>query len=114
ETPVVDVLAGQYWQLFGWQPNSQAGSVQFQGLPGELSSRTAQLRISKTIKAGDVAVEVAVAATRPGQRASGMPDGVGGLKLSYEKLKAARIVGSAGTALDSAMVGVSVIGRRFE
>jgi hypothetical protein len=113
ETPVIDVLFGQYWQLFGWQPNSQAGSVQFQGLPGFLSSRTAQLRLGKTIKAGDVSVEVAIAATRPGQRGGGLPDGTGGLKIAYDGLKAARIVGSAGSALDSAMVGVSVIGRRF-
>jgi hypothetical protein len=113
ETPVIDVLFGQYWQLFGWQPNTQAGSVQFQGLPGFLSSRTAQLRLGKTVKAGDVTVDVQVAATRPGQRAGGLPDGVGGLRLAYDKLKAARIVGSAGSALDSAMIGVSVIGRRF-
>jgi hypothetical protein len=113
ETPYIDVLFGQTWQLFGWQPNSQAGSIQFQGLPGFLSSRTAQLRLGKTIKAGDVSVEVAIAAARPGQRGGGLPDGVGGLKLSYDGLKAARIVGSAGSALDSAMIGVSVIGRRF-
>jgi hypothetical protein len=113
ETPVIDVLFGQYWQLFGWQPNSQAGSVQFQGLPGFLSSRTAQLRLGKTVKAGEVSVEVEIAATRPGQRGGGLPDGTGGLKLAYDGLKAARIVGSAGSALDSAMIGVSVIGRRF-
>jgi hypothetical protein len=113
ETPYLDVLFGQTWQLFGWQPNSQAGSVQFQGLPGFLSSRAAQLRIGKTIKAGNVTVDVQVAATRAGQRAGGLPDGVGGLRLAFDKLKAARIVGSAGSALDSATVGVSVIGRRF-
>jgi predicted pyridoxine 5'-phosphate oxidase superfamily flavin-nucleotide-binding protein len=114
ETPVVDVLVGQYWQLFGWQPVTQQGSVQFQGLPGMLSSRTQQLRIGKVIKAGDASVDVEIAATRPGHRAGGLPDGVAGLKLAYDKLKAARIVGSAGSALDSAALAVSVIGRRFE
>jgi hypothetical protein len=113
ETPFLDVLFGQYWQLFGWQPNTQAGSVQFQGLPGFLSSRAPQLRIGKTVKAGDVTVDVQVAATRAGQRGGGLPDGVGGIRLAYDGLKAARIVGSAGSALDSAMIGVSVIGRRF-
>ncbi len=113
ETPYLDVLFGQYWQLFGWQPNTQPGSVQFQGLPGFLSSRTPQLRLGKTAKAGDFTVDVQVAATRPAQRGGGLPDGVGGLRLAYDGLKAARIVGSAGSALDSAMIGVSVIGRRF-
>ncbi|HEX8106474.1 MAG TPA: hypothetical protein VF516_02050, partial [Kofleriaceae bacterium] len=113
ETPFLDIMMGQTWQLFGWQPNLQPGSVQFQGLPGWLSSRTAQLRLGKTVKAGDVTVDVQVAATRPGQRGGGLPDGTGGLRLAYDKLKAARIVGGAGSALDSAMIGVSVIGRRF-
>lgn len=113
ETPFLDVVFGQTWQLFGWQPNSQAGSVQLQGLPGFLSSRAPQLRLGKTIKASGVTVDVQIAATRAGQRGGGLPDGVGGLRLAFDKLKAARIVGSAGSALDSAMVGVSVIGRRF-
>ena len=113
ETPVLDVLFGQTWQLFGWQPSSQPGSVQVQGLPGFLSSRAPQLRVGKTIKAGNVTVDVQVAATRAGQRGGGLPDGVGGFRLAFDKLKAARIVGSAGSALDSAMIGVSVIGRRF-
>ncbi|HEX3481906.1 MAG TPA: hypothetical protein VHT91_43130 [Kofleriaceae bacterium] len=114
ETPFVDVLVGQTWQLFGWQPMSQPGTIQFQGLPGFLSSRAPQLRIGKAVKAGDVSVDVEIAATRSGQRASGMPDGVGGIKLAYDKLKAHRIVGSAGSANDSAAVAVSVIGRRFD
>jgi len=114
ETPYIDVLVGQYWQLFGWQPMSQPGSIQFQGLPGFLSSRTPQLRIGKVIKAGDVSIDVEIAATRPGQRASGMPDGVGGIKVAYDELKAHRIVGSSGSADDSLAVAVSVIGRRFD
>jgi hypothetical protein len=113
ETSFLDVIFGQTWQLFGWQPNTQPGSVQFQGLPGFLSSRSPQLRLGKTIKAGDVTVDVQIAATRPASRAGGLPDGVGGLRLAYDRLKAARIVGGAGSSLDSAMIGVSVIGRRF-
>jgi hypothetical protein len=113
ETPVVDILIGQSWNLFGWQPVTQAGSVQFQGLPGEINSRSQQLRLTKVIKAGDIAIEAAIAATRPGQRNGGMPDGQAGLKISYDALKAFHIVGSSGSALDSAAVGVSVIGRRF-
>lgn len=49
ETPVVDVLFGHYWDLFGWQPNYIPTDVQWSGVVGELFSRTLQLRISKTI-----------------------------------------------------------------
>lgn len=114
ESPIVDVLVGQYWQLFGWQPMSQAGSIQFQGLPGFLSSRAPQLRIGKVIKSGDISVDVEIAATRSGQRGSGLPDGVGGVKLSYDARKAHRIVGSAGSSDDSAAVAMTVIGRKFD
>jgi hypothetical protein len=113
ETPFIDVLIGQYWQLFGWQPNTQSGSIQYQGLPGFLNQRSVQLRLGKTIKAGDVSVDVAVSASRPGHRAGGVPDGTAGLKLSYDKLKAFHIVGGAGSTLESAMIGVSAVGRRF-
>ena len=113
ETPILDVIIGQYWNLFGWQPETQSGSIQYQGLPGFLNSRSQQLRLGKVIKAGDVAVEVAVAATRPGQRAGGLPDGQAGLRVSLDKLKASHIVGGAGSTLESGMVGVSAIGRRF-
>lgn len=113
ETPVVDLLIGQTWNVFGWQPITQSGSIQYQGLPGFVNSRSPQLRLSKVIKSGDIGVEVAVAASRPGQRAGGAPDGQAGLKLAYDKLKAFHIVGGAGSTLESAMVGVSVIGRRF-
>jgi hypothetical protein len=114
ETPVVDVLFGQYWQLFGWQPATQSGSIQYQGLPGFINQRAAQLRLSKVIKAGDVGIEIAGTASRPGHRAGALPDATGGLKLSYDKLKAFHIVGGTGNNLDSLSIGVSGIYRWFE
>ncbi len=71
ETPIVDILAGQYWQLFGWQPVYQPNTVAIQGVPGEIYGRTPQLRVSKTIKIAPVTIEGAVAMTRPFQRDSG-------------------------------------------
>ena len=38
ETPIVDFLVGQYWQLFGWGSAYQPNSVEIQGLPGEVLS----------------------------------------------------------------------------
>lgn len=56
ETPVVDILAGQYWALMGWGPTYQPNTVEIQGVPGELYQRTPQLRISKTIKAAPISL----------------------------------------------------------
>src|SRR4051794_14103793 len=39
ENPYVDVLAGQYWQLFGWQTFFHPNTVEIQGLAGEVFSR---------------------------------------------------------------------------
>src|SRR5439155_9561609 len=50
ETPVVDVLIGQFWQLFGWLPHFFPCSVEFQGMAGEVYGRQPQLRLSHLFK----------------------------------------------------------------
>ena len=113
ETPFVDILAGQYWQLFGWQTAYHPSSVQIQGLPGQVFSRAPQLRLSHTVKTDAVNVEVAVAASRPPQRDSGLPDGQAGLRLMINDWKGMRTAGGAGTSVDPASIGVSGVARRF-
>jgi len=113
ETSFVDILAGQYWELFGWQTNYHPNSVQIQGLPGQVFSRAPQLRLSHMFKSDAVNVEVAVAAVRPPQRDSGLPDGQAGLRLVLNDWKGMRTAGSAGTSVDPLSVGVSGVARRF-
>jgi hypothetical protein len=107
ETPVVDILAGQYWQLFGWQSAYQPNSVEIQGLPGELYSRTPQVRISKTIKAHPVTIELAVAAMRPFQRDGGTPDGEAGLRLAIDSWTGVQTVGATGSQISPMSVAVT-------
>jgi hypothetical protein len=113
ETPVVDLLAGQTWGLFGWQPYFDPASVQIQGLPGEVFSRVPQLRLSHVFESDALDVEVAVAASRPPQRDADAPDGQGGLRLLINHWKGYRTIGSSGTTLDSAALGVSGTVRNF-
>ncbi|HEX4452057.1 MAG TPA: hypothetical protein VH143_14360 [Kofleriaceae bacterium] len=113
ETPVLDFLIGQYWELFGWQSYFHPATVEIQGVPGQVYNRSPQIRIGKTIKTGVVDVDIAVAAVRPAERDSATPDGQAGIKVSFPMLKAWHTGGSVSSALDSAAVGVSVIGRRF-
>ena len=114
ETPVVDILAGQYWQLFGWQSSFQPNTVEIQGVPGEVYSRTPQVRISKTLKAHPLTVDLAVAAVRPVQRDSGTPDGEAGLKLAIDSWTGVQTVGATGTQISPLSVGVSGLVRRVE
>jgi hypothetical protein len=72
ETPIVNVLAGQTWNLFGWGAYFFPNSVQIMGLPGQIFNRTPQLRLSHAFKTDDITFELAVAASRPAQRDGGV------------------------------------------
>jgi len=113
ESDYVDFMAGQYWQLFGWQSSYHPAAVEIQGLPAQIFSRTPQLRLSHAFKSGAVIVEAAIAAARPPQRDSGIPDGQGGLRLMYTGRKALHTVGGTGTSVDPFGLGVSGVVRQF-
>jgi hypothetical protein len=107
ETPVVDVLVGQYWHLFGWQNLYHPASVQAQGLAGELYARDMQLRISKRLESHAVTFEVAVAALRPPSRDSAIPQGEAGLRLALNQWTGVMTNGSAGTSLQPMSIAVT-------
>lgn len=107
ETPIVDVLFGQTWALFGWLPNYVPTIVQWPGVQGEIFARTPQVRISKTFKTGLVEVDLAVAAMRPPQRNAGVPEGQAGLRISFPKWTAWHTGHITGTSLAPASIGVS-------
>jgi hypothetical protein len=113
ETKYVDILAGQYWNLFGWQTMAHPNTVAIQGLPGQVYGRSPQVRIGKVLKGGAVDVDLEVAAVRPVDRISGVPDGEAGIKIMIPGYKGWHTAGSAGSGLDAAALGVSVLGRRF-
>jgi hypothetical protein len=107
ETDAVDFLFGQYWQLFGWQSVYHPASVEIQGLPGQLYSRTPQIRISKTIKSDDVIFELALAAMRPPQRDSAMPEGQAGIRLGTPAWSGVMTNGAAGTSVQPLSIAVT-------
>ncbi len=113
ENPYIDVLLGQYWQLFGWQSMFHPNTVDIQGVPGQVYSRSPQARLSHTFKTDPINLELAVAASRPPQRDSGYPDGQAGVRLSINDWKGAHTMGGTGTAVDGASIGVSGVERKF-
>ena len=113
ETPIVDILFGQTWDLFGWQPNYVPTVIQWPGLVGELFSRTTQLRISKTIKTKPVTLEMAVAGMRPPQRDSSFPEFQAGLRLAFNKWTAVHTNYMTSTTTMPASIGVSGDLRRY-
>ncbi len=105
---------GQTWELVGFQSDFQPNSVEIQGLPGEIYSRTPQLRLVYDYKISDVGtVEVAVAALRPPQADAQLPDFQGGVRFTLDTLKGLQTIGATGTATKGASVGISGASRSF-
>jgi len=113
ETPVVDILVGQSWSLFGWQSIYLVASAQPPGLPGQLFERTSQVRLSKTLKTGGVTAELAVAANRPPQQDSSTPEGVAGLRVSIDRWTGQHTGYLASTSLQPASLAISGDLRKF-
>ena len=85
---VVDLLAGQTYDVFGWQNYFFPCSAEFLGLPNQVFSRNTQLRLSRTFGAdGPISVDIAVSAGRPAQRDSQVPDFEGWPALQPQRLE---------------------------
>src|SRR5262245_22859289 len=70
ETPYIDILFGQYWQLFGWQSYFHPATVEIQGVPGQLYSRAPQIRFGRVFKLDPLSLELGLAFAMPPQRDS--------------------------------------------
>ena len=114
ETPVVDVLAGQYHDLFAWGgAGFYPASVAFLGLPGEIYRRQPQIRVSRALTTGAVTLDIALAAVRPVQRDAGVPDLQSGIKVSVPRWRGATTQGFGQPDVAPLAFGISAVGRRF-
>lgn len=114
ETPIIDVLAGQYFELFGWGGQGfYPGTIAFLGVPGQLFVRNPQLRFSKRLDFGTIAIEPAVAAVRPAQRDSDLPDFEGGIRLDVPGWNAAMMQGFGRPLKIPARLGISGVYRDY-
>ena len=113
ESDYVDVLAGQYYFLFGQGPFFFPMSIWFFGMPNQAFGRTQQLRVSHTVKTEAVSLDIAGSVQRPPQRDSEVPDFQGGLKLGINSWKGPHTGGSGYPAIDPLTVSVSGTLRHF-
>lgn len=101
ENDYIDVLIGQTDDVFGWQ-----------NTPSSVSRHT-QLRLSRTFGAKEpVGVDVAVAAVRPAQRDSELPDGQAGLRFTLNEWKGIYTRDGIPSARPLS-IGVSGVARQF-
>jgi len=113
ETPVVDVMVGQYWHLFGWQDGYLPNTTEIQGVPAELYARAPQVRISKTLKLSGITLDLAIAAVRP-PALSEVPEGEGGIRFAIDQWTGMHTAGATGTSLLPASIAVTGDMRYFE
>jgi hypothetical protein len=115
ENDYVDVLAGQTYDVFGWQNQFFPCSLEFLGLPNQVFSKSTQLRLSHTFAAsGVVSIDIAAAAVRPAQRDSGVPDAQAGLRFNVDGWKGITTPGNIGTLAMPLSIGVSGTVRQFK
>jgi hypothetical protein len=115
ETPIVDILAGQYHDLFGWGGRGfYPSTLAFLGVTGEVYHRQPQVRLSKILSNEALELEIAGAALRPVQKNGGYPDVEAGLRLAFNGRTGARQQAYGQPAIGRMSIGVSGIGRHFE
>jgi hypothetical protein len=114
ETSAVDVIAGQYYTPFGWNGHFYPATGAFLGVPAQIYHRDPQLRVEKAIHFGDGALTLALAAVRPGQKDSGVPDGHGGVLFEHKAWSGAATSGFGRPSIVPISLGVSGLYRRFE
>jgi hypothetical protein len=114
ETPVVDFIAGQYHDLFGWGGNGfYPSTLAFLGITGEVYHRKPQIRLSKRM-GSSVEVEVAGAALAPVQKNGGYPDVEAGIRVAVNNWTGARQQAYGQPGIGALGLGISGIGRHFE
>lgn len=111
---IVDVWAGQTYDLFGWQNYFFPASLEFLGLPNELFDRRPQVRLAHTFETEAVNIDVAVAVLRPAQGDSEVPDGNAGIRFSANGWKGITTPGNGGTTALPLSIGVSGVMREFK
>jgi hypothetical protein len=118
EDDYVNVLAGQAWELFGFQPFFFPATDFNLPIPGAVFKRDVQVQLSHTFKTDPLDVQIGVSANRPPQMASELPDMQAALRVFFNGWKGVHTPGTdgqriVGTAVDALTLGVSGSGRRF-
>ena len=115
KSPVVDLTAGQYHDLFGWGGSGFfPATLAFLGVSGQIYHRNPQVRLSKTLHSSAIDFESAIAAVRPAQKAAGLPDGQVGLRMAVNRWTGASAQAYNQPGIAPAQIGVSAVRRRFK
>lgn len=101
-----DIMAGQYWTLFGWNMDYVLASVQPQPIMGTVYERNPRVSVMKTF-GSDTQVQVAVDTERPEMSASAFPTFSGGIRLLLNTWKGEFSYATGGSHKAPLSIGIS-------
>jgi hypothetical protein len=105
------LLAGQYWTLFGWQPNYFLATVSVAPVSGEVYERTTQFGVIKNFELAELSkLSAGLSIFRPAQRDSQIPGLDVGLRWAWHGRKAA-FVGMTSGEIKAQPLSIGVSGR---
>jgi hypothetical protein len=101
-----DIMAGQYWTLFGWNMDNVLATLDVSPIMGSLYQRTPRLGVMKTF-GGDTQLQLALDAERPEQASSSLPNLNGGIRFLFGGMKAQFAYATGGSKLVPLSIGIS-------
>ena len=107
ESPYINMLAGQTYDVFGFQNYFFPATSELFPMPNQAFSRNPQLRFYENLNRGALGLDIAVAAVRPPQRDAEIPSIEAGVMFRLNSWKGLHTPGSLGTAADAMAIGVS-------
>ena len=114
ETAYFDVTAGQTWDLFGWGVVPFLGNTpEYQGITGQILHRNPIIKLQRKFKTDPVDIVLGIAAVRPFQRDSQIPDAQAGIKLELPGWTGVHSIGAGKPLVDAAAVAISGMYRSF-
>ena len=110
----LQLLAGQTWNLFGWQPTFMPAILSVAPEAGELYQRNLQFMALKTMTFGESnKLQAGVSMERPSQRDSQMPNFNVGVKYSLDSFRSGYISTSGDDKTEALSIGVSGAFKQF-
>lgn len=114
ETPIVDVLVGRTYGLFGWGGKGFAPTTAaYRSVSGQIYELTPQVRVSHILRTAPVNVEVAAAAVAPPAGNSSVEWQLG-LRLAFKRWRGAAAQGVGPAEIAPVQIALSALGRRLQ
>ena len=102
-----DIMAGQYWTLFGWNMDNVLATLEVSPIMGSLYERTPRIGVMKTVGGTDAMVQIALDAERPEQAFSTIPNFNGGIRFMLNSWQAQFAYATGASKLVPLSLGIS-------